>query len=99
MKFRCEGAKFEKNNLLCNIKSSKSMTDQEFEKIWAEIEARNERQAAEWEALPEEEKERIFLEFTSDPANERIAGYRMERHKDADGKWVYETISELDDEK
>lgn len=74
------------------------MTDQEFEKMWAKIEARNERQAAEWEALPEEEKERIFLEFTSDPANERIAGYRMERHRGTDGKWVYETISELDDE-
>lgn len=74
------------------------MTDEEFEKRWAEIEARNEREAAEWEALPEEEKERIFLEFNSDPANERIAGYRMVRHRGEDGKWIYETISEYDDE-
>lgn len=74
------------------------MTDQEFERLWAEIEARNEQQATEWEALSDEEKERIFLEFTSDSANERIAGCRMERHRGEDGKWVYETISELDDE-
>ena len=74
------------------------MTDQEFERLWAEIEARNEQQAMEWEALSDEEKERIFLEFTSDSANERIAGYRMERHRGSDGKWVYEFISEHDDE-
>ena len=74
------------------------MTDQEFERLWAEIEAHNEQQATEWEALSDEEKERIFLEFTSDYANERIAGYRMERHRGEDGKWVYETISELDGE-
>ena len=74
------------------------MTNQEFERLWADVEARNEQQAAEWKTLSEEEKERIFLEFTSNPANERIAGYRMERHRGADGKWMYETISELDDE-
>lgn len=70
----------------------------DIDRIWADMKARDEQQAAEWDALPDEEKERIFLEFTSDPANERISGYRMERHRGADGKWVYETISELDDE-
>lgn len=74
------------------------MTNQEFERLWADVKARNEQQTAEWETLSEEEKERIFLEFTSNPANEHIAGYRMERHRGADGKWVYETFSELDDE-
>nr|DAZ26224.1 MAG TPA: hypothetical protein [Caudoviricetes sp.] len=74
------------------------MTNEEFEKIWAEIEEQNARDIAEWDALPEEEKERIFLEFTSNPANERICGYRMERHRGADGKWVYDTISEFDDD-
>lgn len=74
------------------------MTNEEFEKIWAEIEGQNARDIAEWDALPEEEKERIFLEFTSNPANERICGYRMERHRGADGKWVYDTISEFDDD-
>ena len=87
------------NEELQKIMSSPNpISDKDFEKIWADVEARNERKAAEWNALSDEEKERIFLEFTSDPANERIAGYRMERHKGADGKWVYECISEFDDE-
>lgn len=74
------------------------MTDEEFEKLWSELKARDKEREAEWNALPDEEKERIFLEFTSNPANERIAGYRMERHRGDDGKWVYETISEYEDE-
>lgn len=74
------------------------LTDEEFEELWKQTEQQNERHNAAWEALSEEEKERIFLEFTSNPANERICGYRMERHRGADGKWVYDTISEFDDD-
>lgn len=74
------------------------MTNEEFEKIWAKIEKQNARDIAKWDALPEEEKESIFLDFTSNPANERICGYRMERHRGANGKWVYEMISEFEDE-
>lgn len=39
------------------------MTDEEFEKIWADLKARDAKQEAEWEALPEEEKERYRKKF------------------------------------
>ena len=74
------------------------MTDEEFEKIWADCKKRDERLEEEWDALPEEEKERRYLEFVSNPSYERIYGYRMERHRGADGKWIYETVSEFDDD-
>ena len=74
------------------------LTDEEFEELWKQIEQQNERQTAAWEALSEEEKERYFLEYTSNPANERIAGVEMRRHRGADGKWVYEWVSEYEDE-
>ena len=48
----------------------------------------------EWDNMSEEEKEKFYLEFISDPANERIAGYRIERYLDNDGKWEYEFISD-----
>ena len=76
------------------------LTDEEFEELWKQVEQRNERQNAAWEALSEEEKERYFLEYTSNPANERITGVEMRRYRGADGKWVYEWVSEYaeDDE-
>ncbi|MBR2369483.1 MAG: hypothetical protein IKA83_04950 [Paludibacteraceae bacterium] len=49
-----------------------------------------------WDNLSEEEKERFFLDFMSNPANERIAGYRIERHKGKDGKWVYDFIDNVE---
>ena len=52
----------------------------------------------EWEKMSEEEKEKFYLDFISNPANERIAGYRIERYLDDNGKWVYETISEYEEE-
>ena len=74
------------------------MTDEELDRIWNDCKKRDERLVEEWNALPDEEKERRYYEFISNPANERICGYRMERHLDADGKWVYETISEFDED-
>lgn len=38
------------------------MTDEEYEELWKRINARNERARAEWEALPEETKERYRKE-------------------------------------
>ena len=32
----------------------------------------------------------------ANPANERIAGYRIERHKGKDGKWVYDFIDNVE---
>ena len=52
----------------------------------------------EWKKMSEEEKEKFYLDFISNPANERIAGYRIERYLDDNGKWVYETISESEEE-
>ena len=52
----------------------------------------------EWKKMSEEEKEKFYLDFISNPANERIAGYRIERYLDDNGKWVYETISEYEEE-
>lgn len=49
------------------------MTDEELDRIWADCKAREERELAEWNALPEEEKKRrremydpAFLERISD---------------------------------
>lgn len=57
-----------KNNYVCIV-----MTQEELDKIWADCKAREEREEAEWEALPEEEKKRshemydpAFLERISD---------------------------------
>lgn len=59
---------FDENNYICSI-----MTDEELDRIWADCKAREEREKAEWEALPEEEKKRrremydpAFLERISD---------------------------------
>lgn len=59
---------FDENNYICSI-----MTDKELDRIWADCKAREEREKAEWEALPEEEKKRrremydpAFLERISD---------------------------------
>jgi len=49
------------------------MTDEELDRIWSDCKAREERELAEWNALPEEEKKRrremydpAFLERISD---------------------------------
>ena len=39
------------------------MTTEELDKIWEEAMAKEERERAEWDALPEEEKKRIHDEF------------------------------------
>ena len=86
---------------MANDKAKKHpLTDEKFEELWKQVEQRNERQNTAWEALSEEEKERYFLEHTSNPANERITGGEMRRYRGADGKWVYEWVSEYaeDDE-
>lgn len=70
------------------------LTDEEFEKLWEQVERQNERQNVAWEALSEEENELYFLNYTSTPANERITGVELRRHRGADGKWVYEWVSE-----
>lgn len=48
------------------------MTEEEFEKIWDDLKARDARREAEFNALPEEEKKRLEKEF-SDPFYERIS--------------------------
>lgn len=48
------------------------MTEEEFEKIWDDLKARDARREAEFNALPEAEKKRLEKEF-SDPFYERIS--------------------------
>lgn len=64
------------------------MTDEEFDQIWKDCKERDARLNEDWNALLKEVKERRFLEFNSDPANERIDGVRMERDIGTEGKWI-----------
>ena len=57
------------------------ITDEEFEKIWADCKANDERLLAEWNALPEEEKKRRLEKY--DPAFvERISDVISGGHDD-----------------
>lgn len=48
------------------------MTDEEFEKIWADCKRRDAQREAEFNALPEEEKKRLEREFI-DPSFDRFS--------------------------
>lgn len=47
------------------------MTEEEFEKIWDDLKARDVRREAEFNALPEEEKKRLERELI-DPSQDRF---------------------------
>lgn len=47
------------------------MTEEEFEKIWDDLKARDARREAEFNALPEEEKKRLERELI-DPSQDRF---------------------------
>lgn len=48
------------------------MTNEEFEKIWADLKARDAQREAEFNALPEAEKKRLEKEFI-DPSFDRFS--------------------------
>lgn len=55
-----------------NNKSTRHISDEEFEQMWQQAKARDTRLEAEYNALPENEKKRLKKKF-SDPFYERIS--------------------------